>query len=371
MIRRLLVCMMVVAASPAFAQKGGFDATGWTLLGSQNVKGKHDHDTIAVGKNEGRFDELQMVVTDADIKLKQLTVVFANGQRWSPKLSHVFKEGQRSRAIDLPGDDRTIAKIDLAYSAAAPGSMAEVSIYARDRRGKAAPEFNRKGWTRLGAGVVNGARDHDVVPVGAKKGGFDQLTMLVLDSDLALSDLTIVFADGKKWSPKLKHTFKEGAASHVIDLPGKDRRIARFDLVYANTPGGGNAKVEIYGRDVGRPAPPLPAPVTWEKKGWTFLGKKTVDGWRDRDHLVVSQAKPFSAVMFVVTGSDVKLDKVMIALGNNEKFEAESNVTFKEGARTSPIDIPGKLRKIKSVDFAYSNLPGGGRATVEVWGRAK
>ena len=35
------------------------------------------------------------------------------------------------------------------------------------------------------------------------------------------------------------------------------------------------------------------------------------------------------------------------------------------------LPLPGKLRKIKSVDFAYSNLPGGGRAQLEVWARAK
>jgi hypothetical protein len=85
----------------------------------------------------------------------------------------------------------------------------------------------------------------------------------------------------------------------------------------------------------------------------------------------VSQGKPFSEVMFVVAGSDVELKNVVINLGNGEKFEMPSSVVFKEGTRTAPIDIPGKLRKIKSVDFAYANLPGGGRAQLEVWARAK
>jgi hypothetical protein len=42
---------------------------------------------------------------------------------------------------------------------------------------------------------------------------------------------------------------------------------------------------------------------------------------------------------------------------------------FKDTSRTLPVDIPGKLRRIKFVDVKYANLPGGGRAYLEVWAR--
>jgi len=380
MIRGLLVCLLLMATSAAYAQQ--FDPKGWVLLGTQMVKTERDRDVIPLGNQDAKFDELQMVVSGASIELKSLTVLFTNGEKFTPPLKHQFREGQRSKPIDLPGNNRSIAKIELVYGAARPGDTATVSIYGRDRRGngtastdggpaKPQPAFDKKGWTRLGAGVVNGKRDRDSIRVGKRKGGFDQLTMLVEGSDLELNDFSIVFTNGKKWSPHIKHTFKEGQRTRAIDLPGKDRTISRIDLAYANLPGGGPAKVEIYARDVGRPAPPPMTPVKWENKGWAFLGKVTVDGWKDRDRLTIRKGKPFSELMFVVTGSDVKLDRVIVTLGNNEKFETESGHTFKEGARIAPIDIPGKLRRLRSVDFAYTNLPGGGRASVEVWARAK
>ncbi|HEX5060241.1 MAG TPA: hypothetical protein VFV99_12820 [Kofleriaceae bacterium] len=360
------------------------DMTGWTLLGGQQVGGRKDRDTFNVSKYEGKFDEIQLNVLDSDLELLDLTVIFANGEKWSPKVKVSFKEGQRSRAIDLPGNDRVISKIELVYANTRGGGNAYVEVYGRDRRKgpngnpgplppnlPTKPVFDANGWTLLGTQTVNGGRDKDTIRVGQKKGGFDQLTMVVTDSDLDLQDFTIVFTGGQKWSPKFKHVFKEGARTRVIDLPGKDRTITRIELLYANLPGGGKAKVELYGRDVGRPAPPPFTPIKWENKGWTFLGKKTVDGWRDRDKLNVFAAKPFSEVMFVVTGSDVQLNNIVITLGNNEKFEMPGSVVFKEGTRTSPVDIPGVLRKIKSVEFAYANLPGGGRASVEVWARAK
>jgi hypothetical protein len=364
------------------------DMTGWTLLGGQAVGGRRDRDTFTVGKYDGKFDQIAINVLDSDIELTNLTVFFANGEKWSPgNVKHSFREGQRSRAIDLPGSDRMISKVELVYANTPGGGKAYVELYGRDKKKVGngnpgpmpptiptqppPPAFDPKGWTQLGIGVVNGGRDRDTIRIGKAKGGFDQLTLVVVDSDLDLQDMTIVFTGGEKWSPKLKHLFKEGARSRVIDLPGKNRTITKVELAYANLPGGGKARIELWGRDVGRPAPPPFTPITWENKGWTFLGKRTVDGWRDRDKLTVGNGKPFSEVMFVVTGSDVQLNNIVITLGNGEKFEMPNSVTFKEGTRTAPVDIPGKLRKIKSVDFAYANLPGGGRASIEVWGRAK
>jgi hypothetical protein len=385
-LQSFLVAAILAASPAAFAQPGhggrmaSVDTQGWTLLGQQEVKGKRDRDTIMVGKYEGKFDQIQLVVLDSDIDLKDMVVTFSNGEKWSPAMKTSFKEGQRSKAIDLPGNNRTIAKIDLVYANTPGGGAAKVAIYGRDKRGNnggpsmpqpAPVAFDSTGWTLLGEQAVNGRRDKDTIKVGKYAGAFDQLTMVVSDSDLDLQELTVVFPRGQKWSPSLRKTFKEGSRTHVIDLPGKDRVINKIELKYANIAGGGKAKVQIYGRDAGRPAPPPIVAPTWDRKGWTLLGKSTVDGWRDRDHMNVSQGKPFSEVMFVVAGSDVELRNIVINLGNGEKFAMPTNVVFKEGTRTAPIDIPGKLRKIKSVDFAYANLAGGGRAQLEVWARAK
>jgi hypothetical protein len=359
------------------APVGTFDSRGWTLLGGQTVDGRRDKDTIVVGKYQGRFDQVTMVVSDSNLDLEDFTVVFGNGDRWSPKLKHGFKEGQRSKVVDLPGDDRTIAKIELAYRNTPGGGKAKVEVYGKDtgkRPGKPTPPpvaWDNTGWTLLGSQSVNGRRDKDQIRLGRYAGKFDQLTLVVSDSDLELKDFTITFTNGQKWSPKVAHTFREGARTRAIDLPGKDRVLSRIDLAYANLAGGGKAKVEVYGRDMKRPEPPPITPVVWESKGWTRIGKSTVDGWRDRDTLNVRANVPFSELMFVVAGSDVEVTNITVTFGNNEKLELPAKVVFKEGTRTAPLDLPGKLRKIKTVQFAYANLPGGGRAALEVWARAK
>jgi hypothetical protein len=355
-----------------------FDSRGWTLLGGQTVDGRRDKDTLVVGKYQGRFDQLTMIVSDSDLDLQDFTVVFGNGERWSPKLRHGFKEGQRSKTIDLPGDDRTIAKIELAYRNTPGGGKARVEVFGKDtgKRPSGPPRplpyaFDATGWTLLGSRAVDGRRDRDQIRVGRFPGKFDQITLVVSDSDLELKDLNVVFSNGQRWSPKTAHTFREGARARAIDLPGKDRTIARIELSYANLPGGGKAKVEVYGRDLKRPEPPPITPIVWESKGWTMIGKATVDGWRDRDTLTVRSAVPFSELMFVAAGSDVEVHNIVVTFGNNEKLELPTKVVFREGTRTTPLDLPGKLRKIKTVQFTYANLPGGGRAALQVWARAK
>jgi hypothetical protein len=94
---------------------------------------------------------------------------------------------------------------------------------------------------------VTGRYDHDTITVGAYKGRFDKLSMVVLDSDLELLDLEVRFKTGRAYHPT-RHHFKEGSRSRIFDLPGSDRVIRSIELRYKNGPGGGNAKVQIWAR---------------------------------------------------------------------------------------------------------------------------
>ncbi len=84
-------------------------AQGWEMLGRQDVDFKNDHDRIDVGRKEGRFK-----------------------QTFSPELRHRFDEKSTSRVIDLPGDRRTIKRIDFNYrSINRREGKATVAVYAR------------------------------------------------------------------------------------------------------------------------------------------------------------------------------------------------------------------------------------------------
>jgi hypothetical protein len=113
---------------------------------------------------------------------------------------------------------------------------------------RAGDAWDSTGWKLLGERSVTGRYDHDTITVGAYKGRFDKLSMVVLDSDLELIDLEVRFTSGRPYHPATRHHFKEGSRSRIFDLPGSDRIIRSIELRYRNVPGGGSARVQIWAR---------------------------------------------------------------------------------------------------------------------------
>jgi hypothetical protein len=245
----LLVTIIACIAIGGTAQADRWDSKGWTKLGERDVDRKVDRDRIPVGRYEGKFAKLTLVVENSDLDLLDFEVTFGNGEKFHPEVRHFFKEGARTRVIDLPGDDRVIQSIDLKYKNLPGGGKAKVEVWgwkSGDVAKRAPWRFESKGWTLLGERVVNFRVDHDRIPVGKHKGKFSKLSIVVLDSDLELLDFDVKFAKGASFHPEVKHVFKEGQRSRAIDFPGDERAIKNIEVKYKNMPGGGKARVQIW-----------------------------------------------------------------------------------------------------------------------------
>ena len=107
----------------------------------------------------------------------------------------------------------------------------------------------------------------------------------------------------------------------------------------------------------------------WDRTGWEMLGSRVVDGKSDRDVIEVGGARAgaFTRLMLVVEDSDLEMFDLVIEFGNGEKHSPKIRHTFREDTRTRALDLPGNKRAIRRITFRYGNLPGGGRARVEVW----
>jgi NRPS condensation-like uncharacterized protein len=107
-------------------------ATGWERLGARDVDFRGDHDRIEVGRSEGRFKQLQIRVKGAPIEITNMVVTFGNDEKLNLNLRHRFAEGSGTRSIDLPGDRRTIKRIDFNYrSISRREGKGRVEVYAR------------------------------------------------------------------------------------------------------------------------------------------------------------------------------------------------------------------------------------------------
>lgn len=124
-----------------------------------------------------------------------------------------------------------------------------------------------------------------------------------------------------------------------------------------------------------RPSQPPPPPPdrgpparAWDSSGWTLLGEKTVDGTNDSEQVDFSQkmGAPPKRLTITVTDSDLEMHDMKVVYTSGESFTPTGRHYFREGSRTRVIEL-SRAEILRAVQFRYSNLPGGGRARVQVW----
>ncbi len=91
----------------------------WEKLGSRKVNMGADHDEILFTAYEGLFTKIKFKVLDAPILLRNVKIVFGNGESRNFKVNKKFTAGMESRVVDLPGNTRIIKKIVMNYTAVA------------------------------------------------------------------------------------------------------------------------------------------------------------------------------------------------------------------------------------------------------------
>lgn len=88
----------------------------WVELGCKQVSlFGVDRDTIRVGRREGRFTKIRLLVRGADIQMLDLTVVYANGSPDNLQIRSLLRQGDRTRPLDLQGRERSIDRIEMTY----------------------------------------------------------------------------------------------------------------------------------------------------------------------------------------------------------------------------------------------------------------
>lgn len=103
-------------------------------------------------------------------------------------------------------------------------------------------------WQHLGTRTVNFGLDHDSILVTAKDGRFSKIKVNV-SGNLNMHKVVVHYANGTRQNLSIRHNFKRGQDSRVIDLNGGKRIIRSIDLLYdTKNRARKKAKVFVYGR---------------------------------------------------------------------------------------------------------------------------
>jgi hypothetical protein len=106
------------------------------------------------------------------------------------------------------------------------------------------------------------------------------------------------------------------------------------------------------------------------RPGWVMLGERTVDGNYDHDVIDVgAQEGRFNHIMFVVEQHAVEIFDVKVTFGDGSRHDVPTRLVFRPDTRSQVVDLPGANRVVRRVEFRYGNVPGRGRAHVELWAR--
>lgn len=349
-------------------------AEDWDKIGSRVVAFGGDHDTID-GTGDGRFDAIKIDVDDGNLEMYDVKITFGNGETHSPSTRLEFNEGTRSRTIDLPGEARSIRKIEFWYRSKLRKGRATVTVFGRRPGGGGGGSIeprppvqgpaadDDKGWELLGMRIVDWGGDHDTIEVTGSEGRFRQIKLDVERGNVDMFDIKITFGDGETHSPATRLEFREGSMSRTIDLPGDARVIRKVEFWYKSERRDDKARVRLYGKQAGGGGGD-------EKDKWEKLGSRVVDFVADKDTIEVGGNEGrFDRIRIDVEEGNLDMWDIKVTFGDGESFSPGTRVEFRQGSMSRTIDLPGAARVIRKIEFWYKSEFRKGRATVHVFGR--
>ena len=106
-------------------------------------------------------------------------------------------------------------------------------------------------------------------------------------------------------------------------------------------------------------------------QSWAFLGSSKVHGGVDHDEIWVTGAKgDFKAIKLMVENEGIDFDRVVVHFANGIKEEMILRNFIPAGGETRVMDLPGRDRIIRKVDFFYkSNADTKRKGKVSLYGR--
>jgi hypothetical protein len=213
------------------------ESEGWTLLGEVGVDEDDRSDWIEV-PHRARYDKLAIVVVRGEVNIEGLTVRYANGKGYSPRLRYEhFDRYTQAPLIDLPGrNGRRIDSIELDFEDRRRGRYARVQVWALDAEQPSG--FDDGAWERVTTGR---ARDGGGVMTVRLDGR--RYSSLAFDADpgIRISSVVVAYSGGRR---KVFRPY-EGEAP-VIEL-GDHRRIRAVMIRYVNRDRYGDGAIALYG----------------------------------------------------------------------------------------------------------------------------
>ena len=414
MLRRLFVALLAMAAAGIFAtaeaQQG---SDNWVLIGTKSVDLRAGNETIELKNSRGTFRAVRIRNTGDDILINKARVVYSDNSFHVEDRTINLLSGERSRPIDQRNTGKFVDAVSITYGASPKGGTSTIQVWglvADPRLARSAtptsaaatttqpvvttpttpaptaatpgvPSASAGGDVLFGTQSVGFGVDRDVIRVGAEIGKFDKIRLRVLDNDIFLNELKVIYSNGEPDVLAVNADIKQNTRTNYLTLKG-DRFIKEIQLNYRSRPNfKGQAHVEVLGQY----AEGWLAPTGEGRKfnqGWVLLGAQTADFFRitsgkagfDRDIISVGRNEGgFKRIRVQVRDRAITLNELRVVYVSGAEDIIPIKTKVEAGSTYGPIDLKGGSRAIKEIIAFYRsrvfdrNATGRGKAVVEFW----
>lgn len=286
-------------------------------------------------------------------------------------------------------------------SAGAPGRPADTAASGNVAASPTAPvpTTAQPGTVTAGGDVLFGVQDvgfgvdRDVIKVGREFGKFDKIRLRVLENDIFIQDMRVIYSDGEPDVLAVAANVPANTRTKWFSLKG-DRFIKEIQLVYKSRPNfKGQARVEVYGEfaEGWYQRPTVASASTGivsqgeafkhaSNRGWLYLGgqqpkffsvslKKGI-GY-ETDVISVARNWGFNRLRLDVRDRAIQLNKITIVYHDETTDTIPVSQKIDGGSSFGPVDL--KRKPIKEIQVSYrsrvfdKNATSKAQAFVEFW----
>ena len=416
----------VVAAGLALVVTGALSGASaqdrWVKIGAADAELGRGSLVVDLKGAKGSFKGFRINITEGEAKIGNIQVRYLNGQAHNERRVINLLKNERTRPMDQRNVERFVEGATICFESGQRGA-AKFEVYGlqSSRGGNAARPAILKaltwpaacpggaavtqapttgpiastptapiaqtaapGTVLPGGAVLFGVqnvgflRDRDVIRVGSNLGQFDRVQLRVLDNDIFINELDVVYVDGTTQKLAVNTDIKQNTRTRWLDITGT-KFIKEIQMTYRSRPqlAKGQARIEIYGQIADGWLGPNGRGRQFNE-GWVLLGAQTAGRFlrAEIDRIEVGRNEGlFKRIRITVKDRALVFDEMRVVYGNGEEEVIPVKTTVAANSTFGPVDLKGGNRVIKEIRARYrsaivdAKAVGRGAAVVEVWGQ--
>ena len=205
---------------------------------------------------------------------------------------------------------------------------------------------------------------------------FDRVQLRVLDNDIYINELDVVYADNTTQKLVVGADVKQNTRTRWLDLKG-DKFIKEIQMTYRSRPSlkAGQARIEVYGQYAEGWLGPNGRGRQFNE-GWVLVGAQTAGRFlrTETDVLPIGRNEgKFKRIRVTVKDRALVFEEMRIVYANGEEELIPVKATVAANSTWGPVDLKTGDRAIKEIRAKYrsavidSKAVGRGASVVEIW----